>query len=472
VSLLENRLPRPRDFFGRDELIEKLVGFAEDLQPIALIGAGGIGKTSIALTVLHHDRVKARFGDNRRFIRCDQFLASRPQFLARLSKVIGAGVENPEDLVPLRPFLSSQEMFIVIDNAESVLDQGTDAQEIHGVVDELCQFETISICITSRITTVPWHCKRPDIPTLSMEAARDIFFSIYGNGERSGVVDDLLQRLDFHALSITLLAATAAHDMWDYDELAKEWEMHRTQVLRTDYNNTSLAATIELSLTSPTFRELGPDARDLLGIVAFFPQGIDEKNLDWFFPTISNRKTIFTKFRVLSLTHRTNGFITMLAPIRDYLRPQHPKSSPLLLATKDHYFTRLLADELGPNHPGSEEARWIRSEDVNVEHLLDVFTSIDPNAGDVWDACSHFMWHLHWHKPRQSVLGERSKLFRTTTPPKLNAWASFHGCCAIDRKLHGTKTAPLIRLKTCKRAGGRLPSCSNVTVVVSGEIEH
>ena len=59
-------------------------------------------------------------------------------------------------------------------------------------------------------------------------------------------------------------------------------------VLRADCNE-SLDATIELSLASPMFQKLGPDARDLLGVIAFFPQGVDENNVDRLFPNISNR---------------------------------------------------------------------------------------------------------------------------------------------------------------------------------------
>jgi tetratricopeptide (TPR) repeat protein len=298
-------------------------------------------------------------------------------------------------------------MILVIDNAESILDpKGPNAGEIYSVVDELCQFETICLLITSRITTVPPRCKRPEIPALSMEAASDIFYDIYGDRGQSSIISGLLERLDFHALSITLLATTASHNAWDFNRLATEWDIQRTQVLQTDYNK-SLAATIELSLASPTFRSLGPNARDLLGVIAFYPQGINEKNLDWLLPTISNGKNIFDKFCALSLTYRNNDFITMLAPIRDYLRPRDPQLSPLLCATRDHYFNQLSVSAV-PGKPGFEESRWVVLEDVNVEHLLDVFASINPEGDDIWDACCHFMKRLRWHKPRQTIL--RSKI--------------------------------------------------------------
>ena len=297
-------------------------------------------------------------------------------------------------------------MFIVLDNAESILDpQGAEGRSIYLVVEELSRFPNICLTITSRITIIPPHCETLEIPTLSMEAAGNVFHRIYRHSGRSDSINGILKQLDFHPLSITLLATVAHQNRWSGNRLAREWERRHIGVLQTEHNE-SLGSAIELSLASPMFKGLGPGARDLLGVIAFFPQGVNEDNLDWLFPTISNVTTILDKLCILSLTYRSDGFVTMLVPLRDYLCPKDPLSSPLLNAAKESYFIQLSA-KLDPLAPGSKETQWITSEDANVEHLLNVLMSIDPKSDGVWRASATFMNLLYWHKPRRTVLGSK-----------------------------------------------------------------
>jgi len=280
----------------------------------------------------------------------------------------------------------------------------------------LTRFGNICLCITSCISTIPPDCKTLEIPTLSTEAARNTFYRIYRRREQSDPINDILEQLNFDPLSITLLATVAQCNKWDTNQFTRHWARQRTGVLHAQRLGNPATA-IELSLASSMFRELGPDARGLLGVVAFFPQGVNEENINRLFPTISDGPNVFDTFCIPSLTYRSNGFIMMLAPPRDYLRPKDPKSSPLLDTTKERYSSRSSA-RIHPDMPGFEESRWITSEGVNVEHLLDVFTTIDKNSKNTWDACVNFMYHLHWHEPRLVVLGQKIEALPDDHPSK------------------------------------------------------
>ena len=145
----------------------------------------------------------------------------------------------------------------------------------------------------------------------------------------------------------------------------------------------------------------------------FLPQGVYEDNIDWPFPTISDRKTIFDKFCGLPLTYRTNGFITMLTPIRDYLDPPNPILSPFLCATRVNYFSRLFVN-VDPRKSGFKGGQWVVLEDVNVEHLLDTSTSIDTKSEVGLAACTNFLTHLYWYGGRRCIgVGSRLLLTRT-----------------------------------------------------------
>ena len=97
---------------------------------------------------------------------------------------------------------------------------------------------------------------------------------------------------------------------------------------------------------------------------------------------------------------------------------------------------------------------------MNVEHLLNVFISIDTDSEVVLDACSHFMNHLYWHKPRQTVLGPKIEGLPDDNPSKLKCLTEFSrlfvsvGNPAAQKRL-------LSRVLELERVGMgvRLPKC-------------
>ena len=102
---------------------------------------------------------------------------------------------------------------------------------------------------------------------------------------RSPVINDLLASLDFHPLSVDLLARAAFENDWDESKLVQGWNDNKTSVMKAD-NSQSLEAAIESALASPTIAILGPAAHATLEAFAAFPGGVKETRLGSTFPAI------------------------------------------------------------------------------------------------------------------------------------------------------------------------------------------
>jgi Cdc6-like AAA superfamily ATPase len=111
---------QPKIFHGRDsELSDILQLFSQGTPRIAILGTGGMGKTSLAKAVLHHTKITERYDQHRFFVACDS--ASTQVELAAL---VGAhvGLKPGKDLTHpvIQYFSSSSDSLLIVDNLETL----------------------------------------------------------------------------------------------------------------------------------------------------------------------------------------------------------------------------------------------------------------------------------------------------------------------------------------------------------------
>jgi Cdc6-like AAA superfamily ATPase len=94
ISILPSE---PKIFHGREsELGHILQLFRQGTPRVAILGAGGMGKTSLARAVIHHKEISDRYKEHRFFIACDSTVTQ-----VELAALIGAhlGLKPGKDLM-------------------------------------------------------------------------------------------------------------------------------------------------------------------------------------------------------------------------------------------------------------------------------------------------------------------------------------------------------------------------------------
>ena len=397
-------------FLGRDKLLRDIVEQLSNNHHVALLGSGGIGKSSIAKAVLHDSTIIQKFGDQRFFVRFDDVDSSQVtlhMFFERMAKALGVKVsENVDNSV--RKYLSDapSEMFLVLDNAEIFLQAGNSeiSTAIGTAIRELADMTSVTMLLSTRNADIPPNprMKTIKVPPLGEEAAYATFATTYGTDVCPSNVKSLISTLEFHPLSIILLAQVAKQNEWSPERLVTAWKEHHTRLLRGGSGKSdSLEVTIKLSLESPSILKLD-NAHHFLRAVAFLPRGVDEKKLKAMFPTVGNVDLLVVALRRHSLLYLDGQQITMLAAIRLYLTDGGELDSPLLVDVRAYYYAQL--KKFANGEPGEEGGAWIATEDINVERLITLDLRKHEHMQTSCEACVQFIVLLMRHKARPTTL--------------------------------------------------------------------
>ncbi|KAJ7852000.1 P-loop containing nucleoside triphosphate hydrolase protein, partial [Mycena leptocephala] len=272
----------PKIFHGRESgLSEILESFSHGTPRIAILGAGGMGKTSLATAVLHHSQIAQKHGQHRLFVACDS-AATKVELAALIGTHLGLKPGNDLTGPVVQNFSSSSPSLIVLDNLETLWEPADSRGDIEEFLSLLTDVEHLALIITmrgaERPAKVAWT--RPflqPMKPLDQDAARDTFIDITDNRHNVEEVDKVLSLTDNMPLAISLIAHLA--DSEGCTNVLARWEEEKTSLISEGFDKrSSLELSISLSLSSPRIGSL-PDSRNLLSLLSMLPDGLSDAEL-------------------------------------------------------------------------------------------------------------------------------------------------------------------------------------------------
>ncbi|KAJ7243102.1 hypothetical protein B0H12DRAFT_1236529 [Mycena haematopus] len=264
----------PKIFHGRDtELNQVLDILAEPSARVAILGAGGIGKTSLAKVFLHHPTTVERYQNNRFFVSCDS-VTTQLDLASLIASHLGLKLGSAGNAIKkvVQHFSEGPPCLLVLDNLETAWEPLESRADIEEFLSLLTDVPHLALIITMR------GAERPAKP-LTQEAARQTFLDITDDVHDPQDIDKLLALTDNLALAVDLIARLV-----DYEGCAtvlSRWAKEKTQLLSESHNKTkttSLEVSIVLSLHSPRVSSL-PGTKALLSLLSVLPDGISDTDL-------------------------------------------------------------------------------------------------------------------------------------------------------------------------------------------------
>ncbi|KAG6871666.1 hypothetical protein C0995_001649 [Termitomyces sp. Mi166 len=420
ASSLSSRSPIPANlaiFHGRDSLVNDLVNVIiarfESRQHIFLSGPGGMGKTSTALAVMNHEKVKDCFADHLRvWVPCIK-ATSVSLFLDTLHTSLAiskrTGDIRGNILSELR---ASPPIIVLLDNFETPWNVPGEQSEVEHLLRDMNQIPHVTLFVTMRSSSPPCgdiHWRHVNLQAVDNTAAREIYTSWHSEGDADPDLSRLLELIGNMPLAVTLMAKIAKMTHLSAAGLVEEYNRLGTPMLGQGLDaENSMDVCIGLSVYSSRMKAL-PEAFDLLCIISMLPTGTSYQILSkWWASKLRNLTGALDVLKSTSLVEERNSTYFVLPVIQRYiLDPSRFKGKvrtsmmEMACAFLKHHEPQI----------GKMRIATLSEEEGNLEAVLLQATTTDP-PHIIRDGLLLLAHYQQYHRPYVHVIKYALKLAR------------------------------------------------------------
>ncbi|KAJ7257449.1 hypothetical protein C8J57DRAFT_1721217 [Mycena rebaudengoi] len=280
--------PSPQIFHGREAELQDVVDIlVQDSAHIAILGTGGMGKTSIATAALHNQLVESKYS-HRYFVPCH----SSPTCTELVATIAGhIGLEKGSNMAQkiAHHFAHAPPSLLILDNLETPWESLSSRSEVEEFLSLLTDVPHLGLMITLR------GAERPS----------KTFYAVADDGHDDVSVTELLELTGNLPLAVSLIASVA--DSEGCAKALSRWKSESTWMLSDGYDQrSSLDISIMLSYTSP---RMTPGSQELLSILSMLPDGLADADLN----------------------------LKVLVPIRKHILHVYPPAIALKLQLREHF---------------------------------------------------------------------------------------------------------------------------------------
>ncbi|KAJ7930876.1 P-loop containing nucleoside triphosphate hydrolase protein, partial [Mycena leptocephala] len=331
ISMLPSE---PKIFYGREtELAEILKLFSLITPRIAILGAGGMGKTTLARAVLHHTDIATRYEKHRHFVDCG-LAASKVELAALIGSHLGLNTGTDLTRPLVQYFSRGPPSLLILDNLETVWEPAGCRNQIEEFLSLLTDVAHLALVITMRGAERPGKVQwsRPflvPLRRLEQTPARQMFMDIADDRHDPKEVDQVLLLTDNMPLAISLLANLA--DAEGCSTVLLRWDKEKTSIISDGYDRRSnLELSISLSILSPRVTSI-PHALDVLSLLSMLPEGLSDVELVQSKLPINDilgcRAALIRTTLAYNDEHKR---LKLLVPIREYIHKIQPPGDKIV----------------------------------------------------------------------------------------------------------------------------------------------